>query len=168
MPMRTRLALAALVCAASSLNAHAALAQQPTPVDSIFIVAHYDTARDAFADLQVAMARAKAEKKRILVDVGGQWCGWCLTLDHYIATHPRVTEAIRRNYVAFKVNWSPRHQNRAFLSRYPRISGYPHLFVLESDGRLVHSEDTSELEEGHSYNEERMLAFLARWVPVGS
>jgi len=165
--MRARIALAALVCAASTLNSPAALAQRPTPIDSIFVVAKYDTTRDPFADLQMARERAKVEGKRILVDVGGQWCSWCHILDDYITAHPRVVEAIRRNYVALKVNMSPRHENRRFLSQYPRIPGYPHIFVLESDGTLVHSQGTSELEEGHSYNEERVLQFLARWVPAG-
>jgi thiol:disulfide interchange protein len=164
--MRARIALAALVCAAALSNVHAALAQGSTPLDSIFIVATYDTTRDPFADLQMAMERAKADGKRILVDVGGQWCSWCHILDDYIAGHPRVAEAMRRNYVALKVNMSPRHENQRFLSRYPRIPGYPHIFVLESDGTLVRSQGTSELEEGHSYNEERMLEFLARWAPA--
>ena len=165
--MRARIALVGLVCATSSLNAHAALAQRPTPLDSIFIVARYDTIRDPFADLQMAMQRAKASGKRILLDVGGQWCSWCHILDDYITTHPRVVGAIRRNYVAMKVNMSPRHENKRFLSRYPRIPGYPHIFVLESDGTLVRSQGTSELEEGHSYNEERVLEFLARWAARG-
>jgi hypothetical protein len=132
----------------------------------VFIVARYDTTRDAFADLQMAMKRAKADGRRILVDVGGTWCSWCHILDDYITEHPRVADALRRDYVTLKVNMSPRHENERFLSRYPRISGYPHLFVLDSDGKLVHSQDTSELEEGHSYNEARVLEFLARWVPA--
>jgi thiol:disulfide interchange protein len=162
--MRARIALAALVCAVSSLNTDAAVAQRSTPLDSIFIVAKYDTTRNPFADLQMAMERAKADGKRILVDVGGEWCSWCHILDDYITAHPRVVEAIRRNYVTLKVNMSPGHENQRFLSRYPRIPGYPHIFVLESDGTLVRSQGTSELEEGHSYNEERVLEFLARWV----
>ena len=53
---------------------------------------------------------------------------------------------------SLKVNFSPENQNRSFLRRYPRIPGYPHIFVLESDGRFLHSQGTAELESGRSYS----------------
>jgi len=34
------------------------------------------------------------------------------------------------------------------LSQYPNIPGYPWLFVLDSDGKLLKSENTDELENG--------------------
>lgn len=165
--MRASIRSAALSLAVVMLTAgvRAASAQQPAAIDSVFIVAAYDTARDPFADLRMAMERASADGKRILIDVGGNWCSWCHILDDYVAAHPRVIDAMQRNYVAIKVNMSSRHENERFLSRYPTIPGYPHIFVLAADGSLVHSQNTSELEEGHSYNEERVLAFLARWAP---
>ena len=165
--MRASIRSATLPLAAVALAAggRAASAQRPAAIDSVFLVAAYDTARDPFADLRMAMERASADGKRILIDVGGDWCSWCHILDDYIAAHPRVIDAIRRSYVAVKVNMSSGHENERFLSQYPTIPGYPHLFVLGADGSLIHSQNTSELEEGHSYNQERVLAFLTRWVP---
>lgn len=90
--MRARIERVALVCAVSALSAHAAVAQGRTPIESVFIVAGYDTTCNAFADLQMAMKGAKADGKRILVDVGGTWCSWCHILDDYITGHPRVAE----------------------------------------------------------------------------
>ena len=49
------------------------------------------------------------------------------------------------------------------LGRYPRTSGDPHLFVLDQDGTLLQAQDTSLLEEGPSYNYDRMKAFLLKW-----
>jgi hypothetical protein len=69
--------------------------------------------------------------------------------------------------VWLKINYSPDNKNTAFLSKYPAIPGYPHLFVLESDGTLLQSQDTSPLEEGGSYNLDRMIAFLNKWAPKG-
>jgi hypothetical protein len=42
---------------------------------------------------------------------------------------------------------------------------YPHLFVLDQDGMLLHSQDTSVLEEGPSYNLDKMTGFLKKWAP---
>jgi hypothetical protein len=62
-----------------------------------------------------------------------------------------------------KVNYSNENANKDFLSNYPAVPGYPHFFVLESDGRFLHSQGTAELEEGRGYNEQVFLAFLEKW-----
>ena len=41
--------------------------------DGIYLVDDYDPARDASADLQAAIDNAGKTKKRILLEVGGQW-----------------------------------------------------------------------------------------------
>jgi dienelactone hydrolase len=133
--------------------------------DSIFVVAVYDPGRDPFADLETAIERAQAEGKRILIDVGGTWCVWCSILDSYIEEHPAVAEKLRANYVVVKVNFSLENRNEPFLSRYPEIPGYPHIYVLDSDGTLLHSQNTAELESGNSYSEDAVLRFLDEWAP---
>ncbi|MEP7084738.1 MAG: hypothetical protein ABI854_08375 [Betaproteobacteria bacterium] len=49
------------------------------------------------------------------------------------------------------------------LALYPPIKGYPHLFVLDAEGALLHSQQTDALEEGESYNVQRFEEFLRRW-----
>lgn len=39
-----------------------------------------------------------------------------------------------KNYVYMKMNMSQENRNRAFLSQFPRIPGYPHIFVLADTG----------------------------------
>jgi hypothetical protein len=63
------------------------------------------------------------------------------------------------------VNYSPENENKAVLSHYPEVKGYPHIFVLDEDGKLLHSQDTSELELGKSYDPEKFFAFLRKWAP---
>jgi hypothetical protein len=65
-----------------------------------------------------------------------------------------------------KVTFDGEQKNEAFLSRYPEIPGYPHLFVLDSDGQLLHSQGTAELEEGRGYNDKVYLEFLDKWKPA--
>lgn len=120
----------------------------------------FDPARDAAADVATATAAAKAQRKRVLVDVGGEWCPWCHILDRFVAANADVKKLRDDNYVWVKVNWSPQNKKEALLSRWPKIKGYPHLFVLDGDGRLVHSQDTGDLESGKDYDKEKFVAFL--------
>ena len=67
-----------------------------------------------------------------------------------------------------KVNYSPENENEDVLSRYPEVAGYPHFFVLDGEGRLLHSQDTAKLEKGKSYHARRFKRFLTRWGPPKS
>jgi thiol:disulfide interchange protein len=144
---------------------HGAVATDSKRLVDFYTVDHYDKTRNPADDLAITMKRAKAEKKHILVQVGGDWCGWCNLMSNFIETNERVRAKIRENYLVMKVTYDPDQTNEAFLSQYPKIAGYPHLFVLDPDGNLLHSQDTAELEEGHGYNEGVYLAFLDQWKP---
>ena len=64
-----------------------------------------------------------------------------------------------------KVNYSEENENKAVPSAYPEIKGYPHLFVLDADGKLLHSQFTGELEKGKGYDRAKFFAFLKDWAP---
>ena len=127
--------------------------------------AQFDPARDPVADLETAKVEARRGGKRILLDVGGQWCSWCHLLDAFVAGDAEIRSFRDANYVWMKVNYSEDNENAAFLSRFPAITGYPHLFVLEADGQLLHSQFTGELEKGKGYDRGKFFAFLRQWAP---
>jgi thioredoxin-related protein len=130
---------------------------------AVYSVKDYNSSSDPAQDLAATVREAEAAKKRVLLQVGGQWCGWCHMLDQFIAENERVAAALRDHFIIMKVNVSDENRNEAFLAQYPDVPGYPHLFVLDSDGTLLHSQSTAELEEGNWYNEAAILAFLDRW-----
>lgn len=138
----------------------AASAAQSLPVK-------FDPARDGAADVATATALAKAQGKRVLVDVGGEWCSWCHIMDRFIDANTDVRTLRDAGFVWVKVNWSKENRNEALLSRWPKIVGYPHLFVLDDEGRLLHSQDTGALESGKDYDHARFIAFLKAWAPRG-
>jgi thiol:disulfide interchange protein len=107
----------------------------------------FDPKRDPAADLQTAVSRAQKENKRIILDVGGEWCIWCVKMDVYFLENKALAKFRDDNFIWIKVNFSPENFNREFLAKYPAAEGYPHLFVLETDGSLLHSQSTAELEE---------------------
>ena len=126
----------------------------------------FDPARDAARDIRQAVAEAAKSGKRVLVDVGGNWCIWCHEMERFFETHEDLRSLRDRYYVMVRINWSPENNNEAVLSKYPKIPGYPHLFVLDKTGALLHSQDTSALEDGgRSYDLEKFKAFLREWAP---
>ena len=150
----------------AGVNADLKVASNRSDKLDFYTVDHYDNARKPADDLATTINRAKAEKKHLLIQVGGDWCGWCKLMSNFIETNEPVRENIRSNYLLMKVTYDGDQKNEAFLSRYPQIPGYPHLFVLDSDGNLLHSQGTAELEEGRGYNEKVYLEFLDKWKPV--
>ena len=131
-------------------------------------VQQYDPERDAAADIAAAVAEARRSKRHVLIEVGGKWCGWCHRLDDYLKRHRKLNALLERNFVMVKVNYSPENENEEVLSGYPEVAGYPHFFVLDGQGKLLHSQDTAELEKGKSYHARRFKRFLTRWGPRGS
>ena len=130
--------------------------------------AKFEPGRDAAADVALALSLANAQGKRVLVDVGGEWCPWCHVLDRFFARHADVRALRDDNYVWLKVNYSPQDKNERLLSRWPKVMGYPHLFVLDSSGSALRSQSSAELEAGSDYDKEKVLSFLARYAPGAS
>ncbi len=129
------------------------------------LVTKFDPARDAEKDIANAVAEAKRSGRRVLLDIGGEWCIWCHKLDEFFETNPDVAELLQANYVAVKVNFSPENENQAVLSRYPKIPGYPYFFVLDDSGAVIHSQSTGDLEEGDHHDRDKVTAFLRKWAP---
>lgn len=126
----------------------------------------FDPKRDAAKDVAAAVVVAKKENKRVMVDVGGEWCSWCHILDNFVDSNEDVKSLVASNYVWVKVNYSPDNKNEKFLSKFPKIKGYPHLLVLDANGKLVQSQNTSELEAAKTYDKEKMIAFLQKYAPA--
>lgn len=126
--------------------------------------AGFDPKRDAAKDLEDAIHLARKLNKRILVDVGDSGCGWCRNLSEFFETNEEAARLLRKSYILVKVNWSLENENKEVLSRYPKIPGYPHLFVLDGNGKLLHSQRTFLLHSGGHHDPAKVISFLKKWV----
>lgn len=127
--------------------------------------ASFDPSRDPANDLETAKVEAVRGGKRIVLDVGGEWCSWCHILDKFVEEDAEIRSFRDANFVWLKVNYSEDNENKPFLAAYPEIKGYPHLFVLDADGKLLHSQFTGELEKGKGYDRAKFFAFFKEWAP---
>lgn len=134
----------------------------------------FDPHRDAAKDVTTAQSLAKATGRRVLVDVGGEWCAWCRLLDRFIASQPSIRALIDSQYVWVKVNYSPENKNAAVLSRWPKIRGFPYFFILNGSGKLLHAqgvqglETETEKEADENYDPDRVMAFLNHYAAATS
>jgi len=156
--MRRKTALLVLAVSLGSLAAHAGAPSKLPP-------AGYDETRDPAADLAAAIPQAQKESKRILLEVGGEWCVYCRILNKVIHEDERLMKRLDDGFIVVKVNFSDDVKNEAFLSRYPAIPSYPHLFVLETDGTFLLSQTPDDFMDKDRYVPDKILAFLEKWAP---
>ena len=60
-------------------------------------------------------------------------------MSKYMETNEAVNANLTKNFLVMKVTYEEGQKNETFLSQYPAISGYPHLFVIDADGKMLHS-----------------------------
>ena len=125
----------------------------------------FDPTRDPKIDLAKAIETASKNGKHIILDVGGEWCSWCVYMDKFFVQNPALAKIRDDNFVWVKVNFSEENENKNLLTAYPEPRGFPHLYILNKKGKLLHSHDTSDLEKGKSYNLLKFTHFLKTWSP---
>jgi hypothetical protein len=97
----------------------------------------------------------------VLVIAGGDWCRWCLALDKFVSDDPEVKTSLDAAFVTVHAYYGDENENQAFFSRLPEADGYPHFWVLDSDGGLIRSVSTAGLEDGDDgYNKAAFLEFI--------
>jgi uncharacterized protein YyaL (SSP411 family) len=87
-----------------------------------------------------AFARARAEHKPILLDIGAVWCHWCHVMDGESYEDPAVAELLNRDFVCVKVD---RDERPDVDARYQRAvqalsgqGGWPLTAFLTPDGEV--------------------------------
>jgi uncharacterized protein YyaL (SSP411 family) len=87
-----------------------------------------------------AFARARAEHKPILLDIGAVWCHWCHVMDGESYEDSSVAEVLNRDFVCIKVD---RDERPDVDSRYQRAvqalsgqGGWPLTAFLTPDGEV--------------------------------
>lgn len=128
----------------------------------------YNPKANAEAEIAQALEKAKAENKHVLLQVGGNWCGWCIMLHKLMHTDTQIDSAMNANYVFQTVNYSKENKNTELMVKYtfPNRFGFPVLVILDAEGNRIHTQNTVCLEEGKGYNKQKILEFLNAWTPA--
>ncbi len=123
----------------------------------------YDPKRNPIDDGNEALAIAKRTNRKVLIEVGGDWCAWCHKLDKFIHSHPQLKKDFFNAFVLLKVNVSEENNNQEFLKVFPPAYGYPHMYVTDHQGRILESKDTADFLDNKRYSIEKFYEFINRW-----
>jgi thioredoxin-related protein len=126
----------------------------------------YNPKENAEEAIAKAVTQAKAEGKNVLVQIGGNWCVWCLRFNDYTTRETQIDSVIKANYIVYHLNFSTENENKKLLERfgYPQRFGFPVFLILNDKGEKIHTQDSSLLEMGKSYSKEKVLMFLFNWT----
>lgn len=128
----------------------------------------YNDQENAVQKIAEAVKLAKAEHKNVMIQAGGNWCIWCLRFNNYVQTTPELKEMVDKNYVYYHLNYSPENKNEKVFAKYGdpgKKFGYPVFLVLNSEGKQIHTQDSSVLEDGKGYGLEKVKDFFSKWAP---
>jgi uncharacterized protein YyaL (SSP411 family) len=125
----------------------------------------YDPYIDAEKQINTAIIQAQAENKHVLIQVGGNWCPWCIKIHQFMSEHQRIDSLIKADYVLIHVNYSKENKNPEIMDRldYPQRFGFPVFVILNEEGTRIHTQNTAYLEKDEYYSEEKILGFLKDW-----
>ena len=125
--------------------------------------------------IDAAVMKAQSEGKFVICQVGGNWCPWCLRFADFITNDTTISKVISENFEYIHVNYNPRksegavkaQEAAALMKRLDNCGrfGFPVFVVLDESGKVIHTQDSSFLEEGQSYNQEKVLRFFKNWTP---
>ncbi|MDR0845578.1 MAG: thioredoxin family protein [Tannerella sp.] len=127
----------------------------------------YNTETDANAQIEVAIQEAAQSGKHVFIQIGGNWCTWCLKFHDFVANSSSIKDILYENYVVIKVNYSPENKNLPAIKRleYPQRFGFPVFVILNGKGERIHTQNTAYLEEDKGYSEKKVVEFLKAWTP---
>jgi hypothetical protein len=102
--------------------------------------------------------------KPVMMFVGGPWCSWCRTLDSTFNENPQLAQQVIGHYVVLHVYAGEGGKNDDFLGKLPEVPAVPWIFVFDPAGKLVVSQDTTELQQGGGYDPEVIAAFATAYT----
>ena len=136
----------------------------------------YDESIDPDVQIVEAVGKAKKDGKFVVAQLGGNWCKWCIRFARFVDGDPELRKYVDDNFEFIHVNYNPRGEEgnadksatEKALRRLgnPVRFGYPVLVVLDSEGNVVHTQDSGLLESGEGYDREKVMRFFELWSPA--
>jgi thioredoxin-related protein len=128
----------------------------------------YHPMADARAEINEAVKKAAKENKNVFLQIGGNWCIWCIRFNDLVTRDPELDKYMRDNFVVVHVNYSKENTNEKLMADlgYPQRFGFPVFIVLDNKGNRLHTQNSEYLEEGKGHSKEKVMDFLKDWSPA--
>jgi hypothetical protein len=156
------------------LFATPALAAVPAPKPSIakleqlpvLTMQPYDEAANADAQVAAAFARAQKSHKRVLIDLGGNWCADCIILANFMKL-PEMHRFMAAHYEEVSVDVGRFNRNLQIPARFgftKRLEGVPALLIATPDGKLVNGDNIFATADARNMTPQALADYLARYA----
>ena len=128
----------------------------------------YNPSADAKVDIAAAVKKAEEEGKHVLLQIGGNWCGWCTLFDQKVNSNDTLRMAVEKNFIVYHLNHSKENKNSDVLSslEFPQRFGFPVFVILDGKGKRIHTQNSAYLEQGKGHSAEKILTFFKHWSPT--
>ena len=128
----------------------------------------YDEKANATAAVDKALARAKTNGKRVLIDMGGNWCGDCRILAATMEL-PEMKAFVDRNFEVVIVDVGHMDKNLQVPARYgvtEKLEGVPAIFVVDpkSGKQLVSKAQIADLADARHMEPQDLANWLAKYA----
>ncbi len=127
----------------------------------------YDTQADADAAIAAARTRAIKAHKRLLIDLGGNWCLDCRILAGTIAL-PELKAFVDRHFEVVTVDIGRFDKNGQVAARYGikgRLAGVPAVLIVDPKrDRLINLGRETALADARHMNPQALADWLAGWA----
>ena len=128
----------------------------------------FDPKLDGGKQIEEAIQIAQKEQKYILVQIGGNWCNWCILFHNFLVDHKEISTFLKNNYIVVHLNFSKQNENKGVLNRFLNPQNkipFPILLILNDQGELLHTQDPRYLEgEVENYLAKPTLKLLQKWA----
>ena len=127
----------------------------------------YNVQADAAKEIKKGLQEAKTEKKNLFIQVGGNWCPWCIKFHEVYLKDPEISKIMEKSFVKVLVNYSKENKNMPVLKslEFPQRFGFPVFVILDAAGKRIHTQNSAYLEEGTGYSKKKIVEFLNQWSP---
>lgn len=128
----------------------------------------YNPEADATSDIKKAIELAQENNKHIFLQIGGNWCPWCIKFHNFIEDDSELKTYMTNNFEVVKVNYDRKNQQKELLAElgFPQRFGFPVFVILDSKGNRIHTQNSAYLEKDKNYDSEVVLGFFQNWSPT--
>jgi thiol-disulfide isomerase/thioredoxin len=125
----------------------------------------YDPTADARAEVVAAIAAAKADGKRVLIDYGADWCPDCHSLAAVLDS-PAGLALLDASFHVVRVDVGYWDHNIDVATDYGNAIalGIPSVVVLDGAGTIIGSTADGSLASASAMTADEMLAILSHWA----
>lgn len=126
----------------------------------------YNPTADAVKEISLAVENAAKSGKHVFVQIGGNWCSWCLRFHKFVHNDFQLDSLVKSNYEVVLVNFSRENQNLPLLAQlgYPQRFGFPVFVILDGKGNRLHTQDSALLEDGDKgYDRAKVMSMFSMW-----